>query len=408
MTRRRRTILAASLATIAFAVPSLLVARQGTVTTTDGRTFAGDVSETPDAVVIDRSGIQVKLPRGQVKGVDYSTFEEKFDQRLAGLDKSAPKDVAGRVALAREAFNEKQYDLALRALDNARAIDPNDAAVADLTTAVRSQRRLQQAGGGDAASDNDPTNPPPARNGDSPVANREDSGDWLTDAQVNRVRQAELTPADRTVRVRFDGGVDRKYVEAKNIPFRDFRKMSQAEQALAVLEGADDETKDKVTIATDPKSMLEYRRVVQPAVLAGCATSACHAVAAGGKFALFNDTAERPTYSNFYILATYQQKVGDAADKGSVFGGPALRSMIDRAQPDQSLLLNYALPPNVATYPHPKAAGYNGIFKDAADPKYRAVAEWMGKTLRPIRPEYGVDYTPPGTAPSTQPAAPAK
>ena len=199
--------------------------------------------------------------------------------------------------------------------------------------------------------------------------------------------------------------MDKKYIDSKNIPFRDFRHQGQAEQALAVLEGASDDVKDKVLITTDPKSMLEFRRVVQPAVLAGCATSNCHGTAAGGSFILYSDTAERPTYTNFYILATYQQTVGDKAAAGSVFGGPAKRAMIDRAQPDQSLLLNFALPLTAATYPHPKAGSYNGIFRDKADPKYRAVADWMGKTLRPIPAEYGIDYTPPGTPPATQPAA---
>ena len=409
MTRRRRSILACTLAAaaVAFAVPAALNARQGTVTATDGRVFAGDVTEQPDAVVIDRSGIQVTLPREQVKGVDYGSFADKFAERLDALNKKSPKDIAARVALAREAFDEKEYDLALRALDSARAIDPSNKQVADLTTAIRSQRRLGQGAA------NPPPPPPPGRdaNGAAPggVAPPEPK-EYVTDAQVNRIRQAELQPNDRTVRVRFLNGVDRKYVETANLPFRDFRQKSQAEQALAVLSGASDEVRDSVQIATDPRALADYRRVVQPAVLAGCATSACHGSAAGGKLVLFNETSERATYSNFYILASYKQKVGDE-EKGSIFAGPKVQSMLDRAQPDQSLLLNFGLPANAATYPHPKAGSYTGIFRDRTDPRYRAVAEWMGKTLAPIAPDYGIDYTPPGggppaptTAPASQPA----
>ena len=326
MTRRRRSILACTLAAaaVAFAVPAALNARQGTVTATDGRVFAGEVTEQPDAVVIDRSGIQVTLPREQVKGVDYGSFADKFAERLDALNKKSPKDISARVALAREAFDEKEYDLALRALDSARAIDPGNKQVADLTTAIRSQRRL-----GQGAENPPPPAPPRDVNGAAPggVAPPEPK-EYVTDAQVNRIRQAELQPNDRTVHVRFLNGVDRKYVETANIPFRDFRQQGQAEQALAVLSGASDEVRDSVQIATDPRALADFRRVVQPALLAGCATSTCHGSAAGGKLILFNETSERATYSNFYVLSTYKQKVGDE-EKGSIFSGPKVQAMFD-------------------------------------------------------------------------------
>src|SRR5205807_611704 len=110
--------------------------------------------------------------------------------------------------------------------------------------------------------------------------------------------------------------------------------------------GTSDERKD-VRILTEPAPLTEFKRSIQPMILTGCATAACHGGPAGGKFFLYNPPAsEAATYTNFYLL----QHVSAAA-------GDAQHLMIDRAYPDNSLLALWGLPAEVSKVSHPPVPG---------------------------------------------------
>jgi hypothetical protein len=80
--------------------------------------------------------------------------------------------------------------------------------------------------------------------------------------------------------------------------------------------------------------------------------------------------------------------------------------MIDRQQPDRSMLLQYALPGAIAEYDHPDVPGYKPAFRGQNDPRYRQVLDWLGKTLKAQDPNYGIDYVVPGsTSSATQPTS---
>ena len=84
------------------------------------------------------------------------------------------------------------------------------------------------------------------------------------------------------------------------------------------------------------------------------------------------------------------------------------RRMIDRGQPNSSLLLQYSLPAAVSDYDHPKVTGYDGMVRTRNDANYQRIETWITQVLTPVPPDYGIRYDIPGstvTGPAT--SAPA-
>ena len=64
--------------------------------------------------------------------------------------------------------------------------------------------------------------------------------------------------------------------------------------------------------------------------------------------------------------------------------------MIDRDRPADSLLIQFALPPNVADTPHPDVPGFKPVFKVAKDPRYDQFLRWISNDLSPLQRDYGI------------------
>src|SRR5947207_30068 len=87
-----------------------LLAKQGVVTTRDGQRVEGDINEKADEVVVTSHGVNTVIARDNIASLQYSeAFEKQFQDRLAKLD---PKDVNGRIELARWALSQQQYNAA--------------------------------------------------------------------------------------------------------------------------------------------------------------------------------------------------------------------------------------------------------------------------------------------------------
>jgi len=91
---------------------------------------------------------------------------------------------------------------------------------------------------------------------------------------------------------------------------------------------------------------------------------------------------------------------GGAAGGGAVGGGGA-RSyhVIDRDRPADSLLLQFALPPNVSDHPHPDVPGFKPVFRVLKDPRYDQFVKWISNDLSPLQSDYGIK---PGGRPAGQ------
>ena len=252
--------------------------------------------------------------------------------------------------------------------------------------------------------------------GGRPEPLRPTADDLLDTAGINRIRQVELQPRDaegRPPTIRFANGVVQRFVESRDdLNFRDFNRAgNDVQKALYIIANGDAETVADVQVATDPGSMLVFKRDVHAPVIQSCATSECHGGSNAGRFVLYGQPRTDPTvYTNFYTLARTTVSADDP--QGGVFGGSGkiTRRMIDREFPDQSLLLSYMLPADASDYPHPEVEGFKPAFRDARLPAFQAIRSWIGETLERTDESYDLEFEGPGQPvaepPSTQPIQP--
>ena len=424
MYRRGGRIWVATLAVTALLAGSAwLLARPGVVTTRAGQVYAGEVDDKPgaDHVTVTVRGIPTQIARADVRDITYGPgVDAEYKERLAKLD---DKDVKGRMELARWAFARQRYDLARDAADRALAVDPNSAEATNFLNLVQSQQRMERSRERAATGPADPEARPAETTATRAATNRVE---WvlLGDAEINRIRQEELRNADARVRFRFVNNVENRFLAAnRDLTVQDWRALAPLQRAINILDRGHPTLRDDVVLTSEPQAIIDYRRIVQPLVQANCATAACHGGTSAGPLVLNNtaDVNDAAAYTNFYILAKYAQKQRAGGDQQSPFGGGEVeRRMIDRMHPDDSLLLQYGLPRNQARLPHPEVKGLRPAFqRGREDTKYQAIWRWIGQTLAPVEPNYGIDYRPPvgqrpGVAaadpdappaiPSTQPA----
>jgi hypothetical protein len=387
-------------------VSSLLWAKPGVIHTKDGRTLEGEVNDTEssDVVVITIHGVQTSIARDDIEKIDYpQSIEQDYNQRAAQIGAS---DVQGHLDLARWLMDKKAYALAIHEVFAAQKIDPANGEAATLYQTIVLQERLATVHAAPAKVPATGASAPPAATPGTPATPGTEAHDapvrkYLSPDDINAIRQCEWkSPDDITVHVRLEGDVGNRFVAMTGVSKADFNNQKDEQKGWQILQkGAPALAKD-VKILSGPASLEDYRRKVQPAVLAGCATSNCHGGSSvHGKFFLYapapadNDPV---TFTNFYILATSGTKAG---------------RLIDRTSPNKSLLLQYALPATVADTAHANSAKapWKGIFTGKDDPRYKAMASWINDSLVATEPTYNVNFVlikevSPATQPATQPS----
>ena len=431
---------------------SLLLAKPGVVKTKTGRTYYGDVTTAPDGtVVVTIHGVEKRIPQAEIESVSDQPgdFSADFDARKKQLD---PKDVAGRIELAKFALDNGEYMLANNTIEEAVKLDPKNAEANSLRDTIRREARADrqrtmggghgrpattQSGGGTGAGAGSgsgsgsgatappgagaehPMPPPPATPPQTPPQTPETPADnggaapggeekpaptaplapgerhLLTADDIQRIRRMELKRGD-TARIQIPQDVKRNFVAQNGLSFPQFNAKPPVEQALQIFEKGTDEMREKVHVLSDPESLTQFKSL-QRNIVQGCATNNCHGPqAAAGGFVLFPPDSDPATYTNFYILTHTSKKVGQ--NTGGPFGGPSEREMIERGSGKDSLLAQYGLPSGKSEHPHPKAGNYRGIYSGPDDARYRKLIDWMNNVLKPVPPEpdYQIDYPMPG------------
>jgi hypothetical protein len=190
--------------------------------------------------------------------------------------------------------------------------------------------------------------------------------------------------------------VAKKYIELANLDTRQFSQLPDGVKAALILKKGTPEMQKDVKIVTDPQSILEFKTRVQPTLLQGCASVACHGGSNAGRLLLYNPADnDAVTYTNFYSLTQLTSTV----DKVE-------RKLIDRIYPKNSLIIQFGVPRDRAEFKHPDVQGWNFIYRNPQDVKYLQVLDWVQNGLVPVQPNYGIEFTLPTTkAPATQPAA---
>ncbi len=389
--------------TLLLCVASAVHAKVGIVKTREGNTYEGDINDTDaKSVTVTMRGIPTTIERGRIISITYpqQNFAQQFAARKARL---APNDAQGRLALAREAFAQREYALARDAVDESLQIDPNNADAVALRDTIQSQMRLEHA---------KPKTDEPAVAKEAAPATQPTDQKMLTPVQINAVRQAEMREDDVGVRIRLERGVLKRFIEYSQIPPGEVISLNIMQQAQLILKKGTPEMRKDVMILNDPPALFQYRRTVQPFVVQNCATSMCH----GGNAAtnwnmVLPPDSDAATYTNFLNMEKYTKRSKQSNDALFGAGDP---KMIDRQQPRMSLLLQYALPGAISEIDHVELPNYHPPLRGLNDPRYLMLLDWIGKGLQPVEPDYGFDWGAPAatqpvsqaaSAPATKPAA---
>jgi hypothetical protein len=351
--------------------------KPGVVKDKQGVSYVGQVDEAAIAgkvVITDAKGSKTELFMQRVESIQYfDSVQAEFDARLAALNSNNnKKDLAGRVALAKWALEKKEPDLAARAAAEAKAINPASPEVAALDAQIAKVRPAPVA---TAPATGPATVPVAVSHGPAKRT--------LTPEEIQLVRLREMKPGDKTARIQVPQELRKKAVDAGLITAAELRTIPPAELGMRILKSENEAMRNDVKIQTDPAPLAEFRLKVNKPLVAGCASAACHGQAQAGGFALFPDPArEEQALSNLVILQKHKSADGQ-------------REMLNRTQPDASLLLGYMLPPEVSPKaPHPMLKEYKGMVRTVQDPVFVATRKWLSDSLVPYPPSYDdIDLT---------------
>lgn len=220
----------------------------------------------------------------------------------------------------------------------------------------------------------------------------------VTDADIQRLRLAELRldgPAE-VVRVRF-----LRKARQRDLPLEvldvlrrraDFRPAWEDvltrglphEKLQLIVRLTGTEHAERIAVDSDPAVFDAFRRRVLPLVNRGCARSGCH----GGKgarvfrFPVGSSSSDTYAYTAFVLLDQMQTAYGP---------------LVNRANPEESVLLTYMLPPETTDRGHPpvgRGPAFKPVVRSRDDRLYTAVLEWIDQLAVP-RPAYGLAYENP-------------
>lgn len=232
-------------------------------------------------------------------------------------------------------------------------------------------------------------------------------GELLNQKQISRIRMYELTTTElRDSRSLINGKIPLQTLEQfwDRVVLADPRQGATSKedhdnfvrgdrfryQVAMIKEYKADQYYSDVVLFSDPAVMIEFRNRVQPYLLQNCATAKCHGSPdpkSNHGYRIYGSTTQRPidaeVYTNFFILST--KKVGQ-------------EQLLNRDEPERSLLLQYGLPKKDALIPHPGNVNVSK-FRSQQDPLFRDIVAWARTLAFPIS-NYGIDFKP---ASATQP-----
>ncbi len=355
-----------------------------------GAEFKGEVETTPDGQSYEirlPSGGRITISKDQVLSIESIVTEsQEYQGRLAKIDPNNPDE---RYSLAEWAAANGMLDEALEQLQEALKLDKDHIRSILLLRQVEKQIADRQAKTGLR-----PSRPStgPRDTGYTPDAIDLD-WNWLVDKDdISRIRLEELRPTDR-VPIKFQNNLLNRFIQMMegrkdfNQPgfvnvFRSYPNVTKTIYILDNIDKNNSTIKDDIIIRRDPQFMADFKKKVWPIVAQHCASTKCHGgdIALGGmklfKYMLRN---ERLDYTNFLILDTFEL--------------PGGRKMINRDDPESSLLVQYGLPLEMARYKHPTDIPVIFTSRDAANFKW--VVDWIGSLKRPLHPNYRIKWRPP-------------
>ena len=350
----------------------------------NGETIIGEVVEqTAEGIKVKRPLATVFYPKDQIVSIEpVYDVKEDYADRLAKLKKD---DFAGQLALGQWALDNKLYPEAVKHLEEAVKLKDVERARLLLRQAKAKLDEAQKTKDVPAKSDGGSVS---SAGGEGATFNMKY---MVSDDDIQRIRVAELSDDDR-VTIELRKNVVERFLDqvrgqgkfAEKGADAEFRRLSPLTQAKYIIKevAGDDPLRNDIIIKSDPSSMLKFRSDVWRWVSTSCALATCHGSAKGkGGLKLWNVTArnENVDYTDFLILDSFLAKNG--------------LQVIQRDNPEDSLLLQFGLPGNQAKHRHPKEK--SPAFASHNSPLYKATLDWIMSLKRPLHPEYGLKSLPP-------------
>lgn len=351
----------------------------------DGSSVTGDVTETPGGYTVKSKYGSREISKDDVVKVSaVVSFQDEYKQKLAAID---PKSAEDHYKLADWAYNANQAAIAEKEVRRALEIDKDHAGAKSLLELLTAGTGSSEAGTGGTTGSAET----PVKHGEIRLANA---------ADIQRVRLAELFSDENQLPIEFRNNVAKRFLDSKSgkdiaadpkalLRFQATPLGAKAVQMRDAVEGesdADDIKKD-IVIKGDPRVVAKMRLTIWPLVASRCGSRECHGGAKlNGSVRLANrgDMGTPGAYANFILLEGTVVSHGDR--------------LIDRNEPDRSLLLQYGLPNDVPAKEgqlrHPKAKGWTPLYKNDRDPSYRTVLAWIS-SLRRDRPAMALEYAAP-------------
>ena len=298
---------------------------------------------------------------------------DEFNLRLKNLD---PGDIDGHYQLAVWCKEQEAYKLLERQARYVLRLNPDheparlllDLAKRKLAAAGEDGSSAAGAGGGSVR----------------------ELGRVLDDDEIQILRRWELEkdPPER-VSVKLRNDVLRRFFDqaagSPGFGYDDTRedrakffKLPRSEQAADILLYGSEAMRQDVEIVRDPARFAVFKRKVLPVILDSCATASCHGTNGDGGWRIYSDKLQTTqlVYTNYLILHEFES---------------GTERLINRDNPDQSLLLRYGLGVSAggqdAGSEHP--VKIDPAFKDARDRRYIEMRDWL-HSLDVVKPDYGI------------------
>lgn len=370
----------------------------------DGSVFQGLLVKQDDKeCVIEIAGVPATFAADRI---DHVRTLPPVLERYRELRAATPEtDIDQRITLIRWLADRKQVELALAEAELLLTKHPKHFGVTKLAGDLRTRYELLVKPAG-AAPDEADRPEPAAAPGDDRITPREFP--FLTEAQVALIKVFEVDlaahprvifPRDAAARML------EEYASSPLVP-------ASREGKDAILRQDPLETVglmfrlrarsyyEKVRVVDQPEPMRRFRDDVQRVTLmGGCATSQCHGGREAGRLVLstYRPSNDITLYTNYYILNNFRTDSG--------------QPLIDWGKPEQSLLLQLALPRELSRFRHPPVMKdgkdiWRAPLTGPDDRRAAGIVDWIKSAYRP-RPDYSLDYTPfrPFTPPA--PSGPA-
>jgi hypothetical protein len=366
------------------------LAKRAVLELKDGRTVKGDlVDENPTMVTISIGGINASFSRSDIEQISYEkTLIDIYQEKRAELEAD---DYTGRYNLARWLYeqNDPEADqLAGRELQALLRVQPDNEQAKLLLNMVVDRIRQRQQGGDQARADQPRTDGSASDRPDGRPARPK----LLTEQQCNllKIYEIDLSTEPRIVvprktaqelleRYRTNDSL-REYLGRNGLAR--FTSLPDYRQLQIMFECQARDLYDQVQIREEPAPLQYFRTQINPNLVVRYMLR--YFKPQLQHIYLVDERPNRiePAYTNFLML-----------HRGQLEGRP----LIDRDQPRESMLIQWALPREDAQFPAPEVRGWRPYFTGLEDRRLAETEQWIRSMMFPA-PRYPIQFTPPGSS----------